>query len=162
MNEPFMSERYILDKDWNPVPEPDLLKWAEWIEKASRRVGDARLLDSRVSTVFLGMDHSFGRSEPVLWETLVFGGPMNMEMDRCSGTPVHALEMHSLMVARVMKAETSWRWMLKKPWLILKGWALGRASFVRARSSAGTAATLPANNPGPESSPASPGKIGID
>jgi hypothetical protein len=28
----------------------------------------------RVSTVFMGLDHSFGDGPPVLWETLVFGG----------------------------------------------------------------------------------------
>jgi hypothetical protein len=26
--------------------------------------------------VFLGLDHSFGRGDPVLFETMVFGGPL--------------------------------------------------------------------------------------
>lgn len=34
----FDNGRYVLDADGNPVPEPDLMKWAEWMEKAERHV----------------------------------------------------------------------------------------------------------------------------
>jgi hypothetical protein len=30
-----------------------------------------------VSTVFLGIDHGFGGDRPVLFETMIFGGPYN-------------------------------------------------------------------------------------
>ena len=77
--------KYILKKDGKtPIPEPDLLKWAEWIEgTGKRRVSLSRLGESRgprVSTVFLGLDHSFSdEGPPVLWETMVFGGPWKYE-----------------------------------------------------------------------------------
>jgi hypothetical protein len=29
-----------------------------------------------VSTVFLGLDHGFGRGDPLLFETMIFGGPI--------------------------------------------------------------------------------------
>lgn len=37
-----------------------------------------------VSTVFLGIDHSFGRGEPKLFETMTFGGEYDHEIERCS------------------------------------------------------------------------------
>lgn len=38
--------------------------------------------DSRISTVFLGIDHNFGEGEPILFETLIEGGPKNDHMER--------------------------------------------------------------------------------
>lgn len=37
-----------------------------------------------VSTVFLAMDHGFAENRPVLWETMVFGGPCDDHMERYS------------------------------------------------------------------------------
>lgn len=81
--------RYVLDADGQPQLEPDLLAWARWLETADRRVcqdydeGDATKR-VRVSTVFLGLDYSFGEGPPLLWETMVFGGPLNGRMARYS------------------------------------------------------------------------------
>ena len=96
--------RYILDGH-NPVPEPDLMKWGEWMQTANRTVkittgsissqGDY-IGDIRVSTVFLGLDHSFGGKAPVLFETMVFGGLMDQSQDRCS-TWEAAEQMHDKM-----------------------------------------------------------------
>ena len=67
-----MSDRYVLD-GIVPRPEPDLMTWALWMEKAERRVALTTLLDgSWVSTVFLGLDHAWGGGPPVLFETCVF------------------------------------------------------------------------------------------
>lgn len=41
----------------------------------------------RVSTVFLGLDHSFGLAGdrlPLLWETMIFGGKHDGYVDRYS------------------------------------------------------------------------------
>ena len=73
---------YILGNDGRPVPEPDLLAWARWLEDADRRVEltgieDDAGLKITVSTVFLATDHSFSMASdaaPVLWESMVFGG----------------------------------------------------------------------------------------
>lgn len=62
---------YIL-KGHKPVLEPDLMKWARWYQSADRHVRDTARDDVRVSTVFLGLDHSHGHGPPVLYETMLF------------------------------------------------------------------------------------------
>ena len=66
-----MNGRYILEGH-TPVEEPDLLKWGRWLETADRHVADTEHELFRVSTVFLGLDHQFGRGPPILFETMVF------------------------------------------------------------------------------------------
>jgi hypothetical protein len=63
---------YILDGK-KPVKEPDILKWALSFEIGSRRVALTEGYKKRVSTVFLGLDHSFGFGPPLLFETMLFG-----------------------------------------------------------------------------------------
>lgn len=95
------DDRYIL-VDKKPVPEPDLMKWAQWYGTAKRHVAQETIGDSRVSTVFLGLDHSFGDGGlPILWETMVFGGLLDQEMDRCAGSWEQAEAMHQAMVEKV-------------------------------------------------------------
>ena len=66
------------------TPEkPDFLQWAEDYENLTgRRVAEAKTLyGERLSTVFLGMDHSFvfGPHTPILYETMLFA-PRSEEM----------------------------------------------------------------------------------
>lgn len=70
--------RYILDGK-KAVPEPDLMKWAQWMERRGvRHVGDDTVDGRfRVSTVFLGLDHAWKDGPPILFETMVF--PKNKE-----------------------------------------------------------------------------------
>ena len=68
-----MSNQYIL-VDGKPVKEPDLLKWAAWFGTAERTLAKIEKDGVRVSTIFLGLDHSFSEGAPVLWETMIFGG----------------------------------------------------------------------------------------
>lgn len=68
-----MSDFYIL-RDKVPVPAT-LLEWGRWFEKNERIVSQEELNGVCVSTVFLGVDHSFFRgSLPALFETMIFGG----------------------------------------------------------------------------------------
>lgn len=64
---------YIL-KDKNPIPCPDILEWEKWFEKIDNRIVKKDDVGKfHVSTVFLGMDHSFGRgTTPILFETMIF------------------------------------------------------------------------------------------
>lgn len=74
---------YVLDAVGNPVPEPDTRKAAEFFSKdANRIVAQHDVENSRVSTVFLGVDHSHGSGMPVLWETMVFGGHLDQHQER--------------------------------------------------------------------------------
>lgn len=95
-------KHYILDEKGAPVAEPDLMTWALWFEKADRHVGNETIGDSKISTVFLGLDHAFGGGVPVLWETMVFGGKLDQEQDRCCGSREQAEAMHARMVERVL------------------------------------------------------------
>ena len=76
---------YIL-KGKATIEETDLLKWAKWMETANRIVRQTRIIKGlklgkkalgipvMVSTVFLGLDHSFGFGKPLLFETMIFEG----------------------------------------------------------------------------------------
>ncbi len=79
-----VSDKYILDEHGQAVPCHDLLEWARWLETAERHVGNDRIGDVHVSTVFLGLDHSFGRPVPILWETMIFGGEHDQYQERYS------------------------------------------------------------------------------
>lgn len=78
--------RYILDENDNPVKCDDLMTWGRWMENGNRRVALDEFkhdnVDIKVSTVFLGLDHSFTHGEPVLWETMIFGGKEDQYQDR--------------------------------------------------------------------------------
>ena len=95
--------KYILDGH-EAVECPDLTKWAEWMEHADRHVRDTFRDEVRVSTVFLGLDHSFSDdAPPVLFETMVFINGSGGEMERYS-TWDEAEEGHQNMVDKVFKA----------------------------------------------------------
>jgi hypothetical protein len=79
-----MNGRYILVGQ-TPVPEPNLETWAIWFETADRIVARDEVGASLVSTVFLGLDHSFGKGPPILFETMVFtDGDGGADERRCS------------------------------------------------------------------------------
>jgi hypothetical protein len=73
-----LMDHYILDEQGNPVPEPDLIKWARWFHDSieQRRVGSTELGDIHISTVFLGSVHiskELDNDNEMLYETMVFG-----------------------------------------------------------------------------------------
>jgi hypothetical protein len=78
---------YILDEQGNPVPEPDSARWSNWFENSHNRILKRDYLpdDILVCTVFLGIDHNLcGRGPPVLWETMILGGPHDQYQRRYS------------------------------------------------------------------------------
>jgi hypothetical protein len=93
-----VSEHYILDG--HKVMPCDLMTWARWFEKNDRRVAEDQIGDVWVSTVFLGLDHSFADSKPVLFETMIFGGEHDLYLTRCE-TWEEAEAMHAKAVALV-------------------------------------------------------------
>jgi len=62
------------DRAGNPMERPDA--WAKKFEDATyMRVAETTLPDGRwVSTVWLGLDHSFEQGPPLIFETMVFAG----------------------------------------------------------------------------------------
>ena len=78
----------------------DLMSWAAWFERNDRVVEKTAIGKVEVSTVFLGLNHNLRGGDPVLFETLVIGGPLGGEMDRyCSRA--EAERGHAEMVAKV-------------------------------------------------------------
>ena len=79
-----MSRYYILDDEKHVVPVNDIDDWTEMFKSSSRFVGRAEIGDVTVSTVFLGLDHQYGEGPPLLFETMIFGGPLDKSMWRYS------------------------------------------------------------------------------
>lgn len=80
--------KYILVNK-KPVEVIDLLKWARMTESSNRRIALTEIGDIKISTVFLGMDFSFipasmrnEKIKPLLFETMIFGGKLDKEMER--------------------------------------------------------------------------------
>ncbi len=97
-----MSKWYILDNNHKPVPA-DVLVAAEWMEKNPKRkiVKQEDIDDIHVSTVFLGLDHCFHWEKdktPVLWETMIFGGPNDQEYQERYTSYEDALKGHEVAV----------------------------------------------------------------
>lgn len=70
-------DRYILDATGQPVPCRSLQEWGRWMSNKGANGGileQTTVGEHWISTVFLGLDHSFGfeGGPPVLWETMVF------------------------------------------------------------------------------------------
>lgn len=94
-------DKYILNDKHEPVVEGDLMKWAKWFESADRKVAKTTISpDVEISTVFLGLDHSFKDNSLALFETMVFGGILDGKMERYS-TWQEAEEGHKCWVEKV-------------------------------------------------------------
>lgn len=65
-----------------------------------KRVAFDKVGEVEVSTVWLGLNHRFNEGPPLIFETMVFGGPMDQECNRYS-TETEALAGHAHMVAVV-------------------------------------------------------------
>lgn len=89
---------YVLDGK-TPIKVDDLLTFAQWYESADRHVAQDFVGDIRVSTVFLGYDHGW-HGTPVLFETMVFGGPLDGEQERYH-TWEEAEAGHKIMLEKV-------------------------------------------------------------
>lgn len=101
-------EQYIL-KNWQVVKEPDMAKYIKWFENPLHKVVSRTLICANpeivVSTVFLGIDHSFEKDgEPVLFETMVFGGELNLDQDRYC-TVEQAIAGHEEMCQKARQAQ---------------------------------------------------------
>lgn len=105
---------YKLDEDHEPhrvVADDEYYKWFE--DDNNRRVARTEFPDGTVvSTVFLGLDLSFGDGEPLLFETMVFGGDHDGKMTR-SSTWDQAWADHHLMCSGIKPRRLGW---IRKLW----------------------------------------------
>ena len=93
--------RYILDGKM-PVRCDDLHMWAIWFDTANRHVALTQINeDVKVSTVFLGNDHNWDDGPPILFETMIFGGPHDEFQERyCTWAEAEAGHARAVALAR--------------------------------------------------------------
>jgi len=91
---------YILDNNHKPVTSTGI-ESSKWMEENPKRktVGYDKLKDPNgddvcVSTVFLGLDHSWNGGKPILWETMIFGGKNDQAYQERYSSYEDALEGH--------------------------------------------------------------------
>ena len=98
-----MSDLFILDGK-TPVRCYDILRWADWRSKTNKKIKLNKVGKSTISTIFLGIDHNIiPGGLPVLFETYVFDGPLDGEMERFF-TWDDAVKGHDKMVEKVKAA----------------------------------------------------------
>ena len=106
-----MSEWYVLDDERNVVPASDYHEFFAWRDAYAKERGQDKptatlqvardvLDDVTVSTVFLGLDHGWGESVPIVFETMVFGGHLDEKQWRYA-TWDGAVAGHAAIVASV-------------------------------------------------------------
>lgn len=84
---------YILDGQ-EPIEITDIMVWGDWMQHNRCHVDYDEIGVFVVSTVFLAVDHSYGRYEkPMLFETMAWLSSEEISMTRCS-TWVQAKRMH--------------------------------------------------------------------
>lgn len=91
-----MTRRYFILHNRTVIPAAGHRAWTEWFkstEPIDRTVATTDISDVYVSTAFIGLDRC-------LFQTMVFGGPMDGEVSRYT-TYNAAQRGHELMVARV-------------------------------------------------------------
>ncbi len=94
---------YILDENNQPVEVEDILEWARLIsDDKKKRVDYTKIGNVTISTVFLGLDHGWGREHiPILFETMIFGGRLDNYQNRYE-TYDQAVEGHKNAIAMVI------------------------------------------------------------
>jgi hypothetical protein len=98
---------FTLGEDGEPVPVPgdDIREWAQWFESADRKIAHEDLPDDvAVSTVFLGINHNYTGGAPVLFETMIFGGPWDQYQWRYT-LRTEAERGHAAIVAKLQAGE---------------------------------------------------------
>jgi len=103
---------YVL-KDKVPVPCDNVEEWGRFMENTNNRIVRKTTIETEienveVSTVFLGIDHSFSSNgPPILFETMVFGGPTDQEQWRYV-TWEEATTDHSRVVEELQGKIAAW------------------------------------------------------
>ena len=96
-----MSDYY--DKAGNAIA---IEAWTKLYRDAEyKRIASDKAGDTFVSTVWLGLNHAW-EGPPLIFETMVFEGPLDGECDRYS-TLAQAEAGHAAMLARVLAARGS-------------------------------------------------------
>ena len=89
-----MSKFYLLDENKKPYEVPLQESYKVYEDPDMKIVQQEKVGDSFVSTVFLGLDHSWGDQDgPILFETMIFDGHFD-QFQRRYKTYDEALQGH--------------------------------------------------------------------
>lgn len=119
--DPLMGRPMYFDRDGNPI---SMRRWGELRERGLDgdghygpnsyvRIGQDKVGEATVSTVWLGIDHGWGFSadpenlRPVIFETMIFGGPRDDSMMRYH-TEAEAIKGHAEAVADLRAGLRPW------------------------------------------------------
>jgi hypothetical protein len=97
---------YILNADHSVRETHCVHEWGRFLENITNRLVDWTQVNSEchVSTIFIGLDHRFaGDGPPILFESLVFGGPCDGDGRRYSSWD-DAETGHKMLVKKVRAA----------------------------------------------------------
>ena len=72
---------YILSGK-TPVKVDDFMTWVDNFQNQVKTVEYTKIGNVTISTVFLGLDHNYDGGQPILFETMVFGGEYGGHIDR--------------------------------------------------------------------------------
>lgn len=97
-----MKDDYYYVLEGHKAVKADLMTWARMFEANNRVVAQTDIGDTKVSTVFLGLDHQYGEGPPLLFETMIFSPIPELDQwqDRCT-TLEQAETMHESACERV-------------------------------------------------------------
>ena len=95
-----VNDTYILDDDGTPQVEPDFDRWLAWMQTHDEPLAETVVAPGvLVCTRFIGLDQRRTKiGAPVLWETMIFGGPHDLHQARYT-SQVAALTGHERMMA---------------------------------------------------------------
>ena len=110
---------YILVEN-RPVRVYDMMEWLDFFSSGERVLGFSRVNGIRISTIFMGLDNSFGAApEPLVFETMIMGGDNHGYIKRCA-TYDEAIVLHREIVEFVVKSLSMYSRILYELKLILK------------------------------------------
>jgi hypothetical protein len=90
------------DKQGNRLARGQYLELLETIGPDYKQVAVTEIGDVLISTVWLGMDHGYGDGEPMIFETMQFGGECDSDMERYSSLE-EAQAGHDAWVRRIQE-----------------------------------------------------------
>jgi hypothetical protein len=99
------NTKWILDDKGEPIACNDIAEWGRWFKKNDvRRVALDMVGTVKLSTVFLGLDHNWQSGPPILFETMIFGGPHDEYQDRYA-TRAEAVANHARLLALLKREQ---------------------------------------------------------
>lgn len=115
-----MGKYYIL-KGTEVIPA-SVEQWAEsFNDRENRIVEQNHIGEILISTVFLGLDHSWNAGDPpMIFETMIFEGKYDEYQERCSSYK-QALKMHKRAYDLVYRSQQISLWKLAIPFLVWLG-----------------------------------------